>query len=477
MNRPGVDVSLLDTPSPVSLPTDTGVGFMVGTSDMGPLTPVKVSSLNEFVTHFGARQSYSSLYDAVEVFFTEGGYSLYVSRVVGPAPTYGSRNLVDNAAAVSLVATAIGPGAWSANYKVAVVAGVAGGSFKIQVTDANNNVLEDSGDLFTQAEAVNWSQLSSYIRLTLGVSTNNPVVAAATALSAGNDDRANITDTQWANALATFTPDLGPGQVAAPGRTTDTGHTQLLTHAGANNRAAILDLPNSATAATLKTSIAAARARYAAGFAPWPVYPGVQNGLTRTVPPSALIMGLIARNDPSLGPNHPSAGRRYGVSRYAIDLSQPEWDSTTKKDLNDNGVNVIRRVDGAIVVYGWRSSTNPSTDSNWLDFGNWRLIMGISAELDEVGENFLFEEIDGQNGLTINGFRDGLIGVCMEHYQRRELFGDSAAEAFSVNTGPGVNTLATIQANELHAIVQVKPATMAEYVPIQIVKRAVTEVI
>lgn len=476
MPRPGVDVTLLDTPSVLSLPTDTGVGFMVGLTDRGPLPPVLSHSLTEWVATFGQRQNYSPAYDSAEVFFREGGYALYTARPVGPAATSGFKNLVDGVAATSLVVTAIGPGAWSATYKVAVVAGIGAGTFKIQVTDAANNVLEDSGDLLVQTDAVQWSQRSNYVRITLGASALNPVVAAAAALSAGNDDRASIVDAQWANAIAQFTKDLGPGQIFAPGRTSDTGHSQLVAHADANGRAAILDLPDVPTIATLQTSITNARDRFSAGFSPWPIFPGVVGQTYRTVPPSPMIAGIIARNDPSVGANRPSSGKRYGVSRFAIDLSQPDFSDPNKTLLNNSGVNLIRRISGGIVVYGWRSTVNPNTDANWVAWGNGRYIMGLESRLQQAAENFVFEVIDGQNGQTINSFRDALVGVCMADFIGNQLFGETAKDAFIVDTSPAVNTLATIAANELHAVVQVKPAQMAEYIPIQVVKRAVTEV-
>src|SRR4051812_48632537 len=125
MPRPGVTVTLRDTPAVSTVPNDTGTAFMAGLSDRGPATfPVLIHSLAEFVTVFGDRVTYSSLYDAVEVFFREGGGTTWVSRVVGPAATKGFLNLMVNAAAISLVATAIGPGAWSNTYKVQVLAGV-----------------------------------------------------------------------------------------------------------------------------------------------------------------------------------------------------------------------------------------------------------------------------------------------------------------------------------------------------------------
>lgn len=475
MARPGTVVSVLDTPSVVSLPTDTGTAFIVGQSDMGPSAACRlIHSLQEFTTLYGARQAYSPLYDALELYFREGGYQSYIGRVVGPGATSGTRNLLDVGAGVSLIVTAIGPGAWSANFKVAVVAGGGAGTFKIQVTDAANVVLEDSGDLANQQAAIQWSQSSNYIRITLGATALNPVNVAATALSAGTDDRANITDAQWLAALNLFSADLGPGQVLAPGRTTATGHTQLRDHAEANNRVALLDAPDTPTVATLTADAATFHSRFSAYFWPWVVIPGVTTGTSRTVPPSAMVAGIIARNDPALGANRPSAGIA-GISRYATDLSEPSPTDANRQTLNSGGVNVIRRMLGGIRIYGWRSLADPIADVNWLPFGNGRLHTQIAAELSSVGENFQFDEIDGQNGETIGNFHTALAGVGLDHFNRGELFGDTADQAFSVDTGPGVNTLTTIGNNELHAVFAYKAATMAEWIQIQIVKRLVTQ--
>lgn len=475
MARPGSVVTLRTTPSVVSLPTDTGVAFMAGQTDRGPLVAKKINSLNDFVNSLGARQSYSSLYDAVELFFREGGETAYISRAVGPSATSGTKNLLDSGSGVSLVATAVGPGAWSANYKVAVVAGVGGGTFRVQVTDLSNVVLEDSGDLANQQAAIQWSKASNYIRLTLGATALVPAVVAAGVLSTGTDDRTNIVDANWLTALNAFTADLGPGQVLAPGRTSGTGHTQLRDHAEANGRVALLDSQDTPTSGTLTGDATATPSRFAATFAPWLVIPGVNStSITRTVPPSAGIAGLIARNDPSLGADRPSAGNA-GIFRYVVDLSQPAWDDPTRQTLNLNGVNVIRRMFGSIRNYGWRSLANPSTDADWLDFGNGRLFMAISAQLEVVGENFVFDEIDGQNGETIGNFHSALAGVLLDYYNSGQLFGDTADEAFSVDTGPGVNTLTTIANNELHAVCAVKMSPMAELVAIEIVKTRVSD--
>src|SRR4029077_20945156 len=129
-------------------------------------------------------------------YFREGGSNAYVARVVGPAAVTASKNLLDGSAAISLVASALGPGSSGNNTKVGVRAGTAGGSFVIFVQDVSNTEVETSPDCLTQGAAVNWALNSNYIRLTIGASALNPAVVAASALAGGNDDRNNIVDAQ-----------------------------------------------------------------------------------------------------------------------------------------------------------------------------------------------------------------------------------------------------------------------------------------
>ena len=475
--RPGTRIIRRETPPPRSAPTDSSVWFVTGTADRGELKPIRISSLADFERFLGLRQSYSILYDAVDVFFREGGARLYVSRVVGPAAIQAFKNLMDNAAAVSLVVTARGPGSWANTYKVGVRAGVVSG-YQIYIQDPNNVEIESSADLTTQQDAVDWAKFSSYVSIALGASSLVPQVAAAAALATGTDDRAAITDTQWQAALDRFTDDLGPGQVSAPGRTSDTAHTQLLSHAANRNRVALLDLPDSATAATLKTSVANSRVgnqRYGAAFAPWITVPGVAVNTLRTVPPSALVAGAIARIDNVEGPNQPAAGL-LGQAFYAIGLSQADWDGTTRDDLYKGGVNVIRSMYGGIRIYGWRSLVDPNSDFRWINFANCRLLMSIVARAGVVAETYVLRQIDGP-GLTMSAFHGDLVGLLLEYFVQGALYGETPDEAFLVDTGPQVNTPTTLAANELHAVLAVKMSPDAELVTIEIVKVAPNEVI
>jgi len=448
---------------------------MAGLCDAGPATiPQEVFSLTDFVSKCGDRVSYSSLYDCVDAYFREGGNSAFIARVVGPAPVIATKNLNTATATVSLIVSALGPGTYGNNIQVAVLAGLSSG-YRLQVT-YNSVIVETSPDLTTQQDAVAWANGNSdYITVAIGAGTGPPQVAAAAALANGADDRTNITDAQWLTALNLFTKDLGPGQVLAPGRTSDPGHLQLTAHAQANGRVALLDLPDSATKATLLASTSPAtggNGQYGAAFAPWVVIPGVVANTTRIVPPSAVMAGVIARNDAATNPNTPAAGDR-GQLQFAVGLSQVPWDDTTRQDLNTGGVNVIRSMFDGFRNYGYRSLANPVSNAAWLDFSNVRYLMWLAARCYNVGESFVFDVIDGQ-GQTISAYAGSLAALCLADYNAGIIYGATSGEAFNVDVGPAVNTPATIADNQLRAVVAVKPSPFAELVSILIVNVPIT---
>src|SRR5215831_5528347 len=436
--RPGVYISQRATPPPRSAPTDTGVWHIVCLADAGPLGPTLVQSMADFERIFGLRQSYAAMsYDSLDVFFREGGGSAMMNRVVGPAAASATKNLLDGSAAISLVATAIGPGAYYNAIKVGVRAGSAGGTVVIFIQDANSVEVEASPDLATQQAAQLWGQYSNYIRLSIGVSTNLPAVAAAAVLAGGADDRNNIVDANWASALALDTPDKGPGQVSAPGQTTSARHLQLLAHAAANRRIAVLDAPDTSTAAT-------------------------------------LVAGLIARNA-GLGPASPSAGD-LGISLFATALSQPAWDDPTRQTLNNGGVDVIRLMFGQVRVYGWRTLVDSTADPTWANLGGSRTFMAIASDASVIAEAYVFDKIDGQ-GKLMSSFSGALSGMLLDYFNNGYLYGGDPNEAFFVNVGNQVNTPTTLANNELHAVLNIRISPFGEFVQVEIVKRAITEAV
>lgn len=482
--RPGVTITQRSTPSPRANPADTGVWFVTGVTDAGPLAPSNspsfytlVQSMADFERIYGLRSTINSiLYDSLDLFFREGGSRSWISRVVGPAAAFATKNLLDAGAGVSLVATSIGPGIFYNTMKIGVRAGVVSG-FQIFMQDANNVEVESSPDLATQAAAILWSQSSNYIRLTLGATALVPAVVAAAVLAGGVLDNVSIVDAQWQTAWDRITSDFGTGQCSAPGRVTAAGQQQVLAHAAANRRTAVLDGTDTATIGTVTTLAAADRAgsqRFGGLFWPWLTIPGVISQTIRTVPPCGFIAGNVARNDGvGAGPGQPAAGDD-GVSRYAIGLSQPALSDTVRSSTNLSSVNVLRLMFGQVRTYGWRTLVDPSVDPDWVNLGASRVYMAIAADAALAAESFVFDKIDGQ-GKKIAEFQGVLKGILNDYWGSNDLYGATVDEAFYVDVGPNVNTPTRLANNELHAVLNIKISPFAEWVQIEIVKRSITE--
>jgi len=468
--RPGTQVVLRTVAPPRSAPTDTGVWFVTGITEKGPVVPTLINSLQEYINLFGQRVTYGLLYDSLEAFFQEGGRRAYISRVVGPAAASATKNLLDATAGVSLAINALNPGTWGNNISVQVVAGGAGGTFVLVVYYAGVEV-ERSGDLADTTAAISWANYSNYIRAVQGASTNDPAVVAQTALTGGNDDRNSITDTHWKTALDKFTTDLGPGQVSAPGRTSAQCLTDLANHAALNYRIGLLDLPDSATAATLISTVSGLRsgnaARFSAAFAPWAVIPGLTAGTYRVVPYSAIEAGIIARNDVS-GTVDDAAAGELGQAVYAYALSQNAWDETTRNQLMKGGVNAARVMLGGVRTYGFRSLSDENVDPDWIFLGSARTIMAIAANGNAILEAFMFAKIDG-DGMLFSKVEGRMTAMLQTLWETGALYGSTSSQAFLVD-GVTPNTPTTIAAGELRCIVAVRVSPMAEFATLELIK-------
>jgi hypothetical protein len=461
-----------------SLPTDTGVLFLVGTADRGPVgSALGVDNIDDFVKKFGDRTTYSSAYDELESFFRLGGRSAYFSREVGPAADVASVDLLDAGGAVALTVQARGPGAWANTRNVAVEAGDNAGEFKLHFTDDVDTTIDETSPSFVDSNAaVVWGQANDDLEIVLGISANDPAVAAAQSLAGGADDRANISDATAAAALTAFTKDLGPGQVAFANRSTSTAHGMLADHAAANNRAALYDPPDTQSKTTLDATANAIHlldnARHGALFGPWVDIPGLTGvAASRRIPPAAIIAGQISTND-STGhtTNEPSAGE-LGVLDWVTGLAAT-FSDTDANDLNDNGVNLIREVAGDFRIYGYRSGVRKDADENWWQFGNVRLYMELAAKADNILQGYVFRQVDGR-GLVFKELEGELVGMLAPYWEAGSLYGPTPQDAFYVDTGPQVNTAETIGNGEIRAALELTMSPMGETVILEIVKRQI----
>lgn len=404
---PGVDLSVV-TGTPAGGPAAAcGTAFFVGLSESGPVnTPVPIARMQDYANLFGAATSGSAvLSNAVEEYLgqSDGNGTVYVTRAVGPTPTQGIKTLLNSTPATTLTAKAIYPGAQSANISVEVV--VTSGTFTLNVYYLGGLVRTYAGLATPLAALAAVNGIDPYILLIDAGLGTNPVNLSPTALSAGTDDRTDIVDAQYQAALDSISADLGPGQVAIPGRTTTPAYTMLAAHAVAKNRWALYDVPDqptssqvstaSATTATLPGVTSNGDAGVVIGF--WSYlapFSGTQQ--IRTVPGSATVAGRIAATDAKYGHAAESAAGADGRTIYATGISGGGFDKATRLTLNGSpgtpGAITAKAIAGvsALEIYGWRTG---SADPAWYDAAAARERMSLKHRILRRGEDLVFQPI------------------------------------------------------------------------------------
>jgi phage tail sheath protein FI len=161
-------------------------------------------------------------------------------------------------------------------------------------------------------------------------------------------------------------------------------------------------------------------ARTAAMFAPWVKVPGPLQGQERTVPPSAVAAGLMARNDlAGVAPDEPAANTN-GDSATATSLSVTSWTDANRETLNDAGVDAFKSRRGTITLWGYRTLYDPDIDQKWVELGAARVLMQIIAELEAVSEQFVLRRMDGKYHL-LTEYANAHLGVLKTHYDAGSL--------------------------------------------------------
>jgi phage tail sheath protein FI len=454
-----------------SLPSDTGTAFIVGLANRGPTTiPVLVRSLAEYVSHFGPRVSYGTLYDTLDVAFHEGLDHAYVVRNVGPAAVTASKNLVNAGSENTLEVKATSPGEWGNSIKVAVVAGSIETNFKLHVL-YEGTLVEASPDLETTEAAVGWAANSAYITLK-DLAKGDPKVQEVT-LASGADDRASVNSTVITAGLALFTADLGAGQVAVPGNTAEAVQDAILAHCASTLRVPVIDVADTATAATILSDASALRsasgAKQGGAFAPWDIAPGIAPGTTRTVPPCARQLGAIARVDASTGnPNTAAAGETNGRARYVIGLSQT-YSAADRESLNGAGVNVSILDGGVPTTFGWRTFANPITTPGWVPLSSARLMMSLAYGAKKVLKRYFFAQLDEQ-GESVAKAQGAIENeVVKPAFTDRAIFGATEAEACSVEVTEEVSPTDG-SVGKLEATLVARPSKFAEVIELTVVE-------
>lgn len=483
---PGVTVTTATRSGPASAEAGAAARyFVLGLTERGDVTePVRVRSLGEYEALLGGRVSYGALHDDLRVFFEEGGAEAYVGRVVGPAAAAGTLTLNDRNATTpepTLEVSAASPGAWSTDLTVAVEDGTQSGTFRLVVA-YDGRIVERFDNLTTPADAVASTAASTWITVADAGSTsaapdNQPAVAAAAALSAGDDDRGSVTAETIGAAAARFTPDYGAGAIAAPGYDAELVGPDLIEHARAHNRLALL----SVDVAAVESEATAAAAtlgdlpgsEHAGLFYPWVLMP--DGAGARPVPPEGYVAACRARAHRDVGPWRAPAGAIAQASYIlgpAVELDRAAGDA-----LDEARVSAIRRIVNTTRLYGWRS-LSPDAENYALLTGR-DVLNYLAVEGERLLEPFVFETIDGQ-GRLLSLVASTLVGLVDPMraagglYERFDDNGEQVDPGYSVDVGPTVNTDAVLAQNTISAVLAARVSPVGTLIRLTIVKAALT---
>lgn len=473
---PGVTVTTETAPSGGDVTSDAGAAYFVtGLTERGAVDgPVLVRSMTEYRHLLGNRVTYGTLYDDLETFFSEGGGRAWVARVVGAAATVGTLTLNDRAGVPvpTLRIDAKDPGVWAQDVTIEVADGVLPDTYRLIVRH-DGDIVETHDNLPDPPAAVAALTTSGYVRATdLGSATappaNNPAVLAPTALAPGSDDRAAVTAADHVAALARFSTELGAGAVAIPGQPHTAVATDLVAHARTRRRIALLATPEGQTVQEASAAARALRvttgAEHAGLFYPWVQIPDGGGGV-RTISPEGFTAGVRARTIAQRGPWQAPAGE-FGTGRHVTgverELTPDEVDS-----LTDDHTNCIRLMNAVVRLYGWRSLSADTVNYRFLTARD--VMNNVAAQAEARLEQFVFRTIDGRGQIFVevdNELTDIVEPVRAGGglYERVGSDGAVLDPGYLIDTGPTINTPATIAAGEIRAQLSLRTSPVGELV-------------
>jgi hypothetical protein len=470
MPRPGVDVNILDDPVQAEAILDPSQAFMVGVTERGRAGTVH--SYSEFKKKYGGRTAATALlYDAVRSHYEEAGAgTVYVSPVHGDGAVEAAADL-----ATFLHVVARGPGSWGNGIDVETVAPSSlieqamGGV--VYVVSLDGEEVERSPAYATAEEAISWSERqSSYVIFEeyTGATPGTPTSGATATLTGGAEDDA-WTDVELKSALEMFPYELGPGQVSVPGSDDPGTFREVAQHTIDTYRVGLWDLPNEADPTDIASALSGVYeypgARNMLAVGALPNYPSETPPASIYVPATGVQSGIITRTDKFGDPSLSAAGVD-GYSVRALGLSQ-RYNDADREEMNGLGASLFKEVYGQVRMYGYRTAAGPG-ETNWLFFQESRVIMMIAHECNAVLEEYVLKTMDGKRQL-LSRVNTALTGVCSRFWVANALFGETAGDAFFVDTD-SPNSLETMANGELYANILLKTSKLAEWIVLNLVK-------
>ncbi len=464
MPKLGQEVKTRNAPPSAAALTDTNTAFMIGLTDQGtPGLAVECTSLAEFEAAFGPTSTTNLLFNEVDVYLREEGQTVYVSRKVGPGAKAATIILKDSASAATLAVTAKYVGEYANKYKVVVTEEST--EYAITIENAKGETLEKHTKIKTRLEAteLTWQ----YVVVTLSGSSVKVPEKGTFELATGTDERAAITGAEIKKcaeeALVGFANLQPAGQVIDPGNTATGSHEALLNHCAEHehNRVAVLSLAKG-TQAEVEAAVATAAALPNAELGFMVVgslgCPGVTPGTERTVSGSTVAAALCARGDAKGSPGIAPCGIEWPL-RYCT-RTDSDFGNEARQTLFNAGANTFHLAYNILSLWGFQSLVPEATSTIYDQFNHTRTRMAIKAKAALINAKVLFEDITEK---MLAGYNTDLTAML------RELEDVEAISAFSVNTGPAVNTQASIEKQEVKAIVEIQMPPYASFAVIELI--------
>lgn len=458
----------------------TATMFVAGVTERGPDgTSHLVTSISDFEDIFGKQTSDGWVYQTVETFFEEGGARAYVSRVVPSAAVEAEYELLDSSSSVCANLMASGIGTWANDNLTVEVSHPSVSTFKVKIR-LNGTLVWTSATHTSVAEFIaevnNSTTAALYLTASAGTSTNIPAVLAEDGFSGGTNG-GSLVDADLEAALDTFTNNLGPGAVCAPGFTSNAARLALLANAEENNRIAVMSFDkdydvNDAVSEAADFS-SETNAAFGSFFFPWVKIPN--GNLTQVIPPDGYVCGKRAKVHNLYGSWSPWAGER-----TQADFVTGVYSTMTKAEagtLDDGNVNPIRVINGTVRIYGARSLSN--------DTANYRFIIArevlnqITYEAEQALEALLFLPIDGRKSTfsrvqaTLTAILDRIrIGGGL--YEAFDAFGKQIDPGYTVQVNDANNPISQLATGAIKAKIGARVSSIGDKIEVEITKSNLT---
>ncbi|MEA2563590.1 MAG: uncharacterized protein QOH06_5094 [Acidobacteriota bacterium] len=238
--------------------------------------------------------------------------------------------------------------------------------------------------------------------------------------------------TAYTNALAGFEGIDEIALVAVPGGTDAAIQGAVIAHCErVGDRFAILDGQVTATYTPTAVQGTTGDSDYAALY-----YPRIQvfdpvDKAPIYVPPSGHVAGIYARIDTERGVHKAPAN---GVVRGAIGLEH-RLSRADQEGLNPDGINVIRDLNGNIVLWGART-LGGDANGEWKYINVRRLFLFLRESIDEGTQWVVFEPNDTALWAKITR---NVTAFLTNVWRSGALFGNTPAEAFYVRCDASTN--------------------------------------